>query len=398
MDFDALIDRSGTGALKWNAAREAGKADVVPLWVADMDFAAPAAVTEALRARVGHPIYGYTNPDPSYFAALRAWYEERYGARIEPSSVLLGPGVVPSIGIAVRAFSAAGEGVLIMPPVYYPFAEMVRDNGRVVVEAPLDAGNPFRMRFDARAAQAALDKAAAGGVAVKLAIFCSPHNPGGVVWKKEELASFLKFAEANDLIVLSDEIHGDLVFKPASFVSLAGFPGAAERTVVVSAPNKTFNLAGLHLSHFVAENDALRTRLKHGIAAAGYSQPNVLSLVAAQTAYERCGSWVDDLVAYLASNARYAAEFVNARVPGARTAAPDGTYLLWMDVSRLIAAKGLKDDRELVARLVDEARVRFTAGSVFVSGGGGFIRVNVACPRALLSEGLNRFASWASVV
>ncbi|MFA6508003.1 MAG: aminotransferase class I/II-fold pyridoxal phosphate-dependent enzyme, partial [Treponemataceae bacterium] len=165
---------------------------------------------------------------------------------------------------------------------------------------------------------------------------------------------------------------------------------------VIGASNKTFNLAGLHLSHFVAEDEALRTKLKHGIAAAGYSQPNVLSLVASQAAYEKEGKWLDELIDYLHANTKYAVDFVNAKIPGARTAHPEGTYLIWTDVSRLIAAKGLKDDRELVSRLCDDARVRFTAGSIFGAEGKGFIRINVACPRAQLAEGLERFAAWAA--
>lgn len=398
MSFDSIIDRAGTGALKWNAPREAGKDDVIPLWVADMDFSAPEAVLDALRSRIAHPIFGYTNADPSYFEALRAWYRERYGAALPAESFLLGPGAVPSMGILARTFCAPGEGVLVMPPVYYPFSESVRDNGRVVVEAPLDASDPFRMKLDLAAAGRAIDEAASKGVRTRMVLFCSPHNPGGVVWTREELSSLVDFARARDLLLASDEIHGDLALRKGRFVSLAAFPGAAERTIVFSAPNKTFNLAGLHLSHFVAENAELRAALKKGLAAAGSSQPNVLSLVAAQAAYERGASWLDELVSYLGANAAFAADYLNAQVPGVRTAAPEGTYLLWADASGLIRAKGLADDKALVSRLVEEARVRFTAGGIFGAGGEGFIRVNVACPRAVLAEGLRRLAEWSKVI
>ena len=396
MNFDTVIDRGGTGALKWNAPKKTGAADVVPLWVADMDFAAPEAVVSALRTRIDHPIFGYTNPDPEYFETLRAWYSSRYGAKADSKAFLLGPGVVPAMGIAVRAFTAPGEGVLIMPPVYYPFAEITHDNDRVVIEAPLDAENPFRMRLDLVRAQKAVAEAASRGLKIRVLLFCSPHNPGGVVWEKAELAEVLKLAESNDLIVIADEIHGDLVFKQNGFTSLVGFPGAAARTVVISASNKTFNLAGLHLSHFVVEDEALRATLARSVAAAGYSQPNVLSLVASQAAYEKGGPWLDELIAYLRGNVEFAVDFLSKKVPLVKTAVPDGTYLIWVDASRLIAAKGLADDRELVARLTDEARVRFTAGGIFGTGGGGFIRINAASPRSLLKDGLERFSSWAA--
>jgi cystathionine beta-lyase len=359
-----------------------------------MDFAPPQAVADALRKRIEHPIFGYTNPDPSYFEALRAWYASRYGAAVEPGAFLLGPGAVPSMGIAVRTFAAPGEGVLIMPPVYYPFTETVRDNDRVVVEAPLrsDGG---RFRFDPAAGDRAVAEAAARGVKTRFILFCSPHNPGGVVWTRDELASVLAFARKHDLLLFSDEIHGDLVFGPNKFVSMAGFPGAAERTVSISASNKTFNLAGLHLSHFVVEDEALRRRLKRGIDAAGYSQPNVLSLVAAQAAYENGAAWVDSLVAYLKANAEFAVDYLNRNVRGMRAAMPEGTYLVWTDASGLVAGKGLADDRELVAKLEAEGKVKLTAGSIF-GGGKNRVRINVACPRAMLAEGLGRIAAWAA--
>ncbi len=395
MIFDTIIDRRGTGAIKWNSPALPGKPDVIPLWVADMDFAAPEPVVRALRERVEHPVYGYTNPDAAYFAVLKNWYAARYGAAVDEADLLLGPGVVPSLGIAVRAFSAPGEGVLVCPPVYYPFSEIVKDNGRTLVEAPLRKMESGRMEFDPAAARAAVDAAAAAGTPVKLFILCSPHNPGGLVWKREELAAVLAFARERDILVVSDEIHGDLVFPPNRFISLSDFPDAAERTIVVSTANKTFNIAGLHLSHFVVKSPDLRTRLRKGIAAAGYSQPNVFSLVAAQAAYGECGAWLDELIAYLGANIDFAVSFLNGRLPGVSARKPEGSYLIWTDVSGLIAAKGLRDDRELVAALEADARVKLTAGSVFGTGGGGFVRINAASPRALLAEGLERIEAWA---
>lgn len=396
MSFDTIIDRKGTRSLKWeNVRNEQGKPDVIPLWVADMDFAPPSPVLAALRSRTEHPIFGYTNTPLEYFEALSAWYKSRYGAVVGREAILLGPGLIPTLGISIRSLTAAGDGVLVMPPVYHPFFDIVRDNDRVIVEAPLEHTGGQNYRLDLEAAGRAIDEAAEGGLRTTAILFSSPHNPGGRVWSAEELASLLAFAEKRSLSIISDEIHGDLIMGKRKFTSLAAFPAAAERTVVLSAPNKTFNLAGLHLSHLVVEDDRLRAQVKRGIAAAGYSQPNVLSLTAALAAYREGGAWVDELIAYLRGNIDYAVNFVNSRIPGAVATAPEGTYLVWADVSALAASLGLKDG-ELAPRLEDQGRVKFTAGSVFGTGGSGFVRINVACPRAILSEGLERFATWAA--
>jgi cystathionine beta-lyase len=397
MHFDTIIGRRGTGSLKWdNVRNDAGKPDIIPLWVADMDFSPPEAVLSALRMRVEHPIFGYTNAPTEYLEALASWYRGRYNAAVGREAILLGPGLIPTLGISIRALTAAGDGVLLMPPVYHPFFDIVEDNGRVVVEAPLRLVEGRSYELDLAAAGDAIDEAAARGVRTTAILFSSPHNPGGRVWSPEELAALVAFAAERDLRIVSDEIHGDLVAGPRKFTSLAAFPRAAERTVVLSAPNKTFNLAGLHLSHFVVENDSLRSTIVHGIAAAGYSQPNVLSVTAALAAYREGGPWVDSLIAYLAENLVFAVDFVNTRIPGASAVVPEGTYLVWAEVSPLISSLGIRDDKEFALRLEDEGRVKITAGSVFGNGGSGFIRINVACPRALLSEGLERFASWAS--
>lgn len=396
MNFDTPVDRRGTGSLKWNLPTAPGQEDTIPLWVADMDFAAPEVVTRALRARVEHPIYGYTIPDSDFLQVLSAWYLKRYGARVPPEHILLGPGVVPSLGIAARTFAKPEEGVLIMPPVYYPFAEAIRSNGRQVVEAPLKRGPSGRLEFDPGAAEAAVDRAEAAGTRVVLAFLCSPHNPGGTVWTPGELEAFLDFAKRRDLIVVADEIHGDLVFSPARFTSLADLPGAQERTLVISTANKTFNIAGLHLSHFVVRDDRLRERARAGLAATGYSQPNIFSMTAAKAAYAEGGPWLDELLGYLGANIEYTVAFLRARVPGLEARAPEGTYLVWADARGLLESKGLRDDKELVGRLEAEARVKLTAGSLFGRGGEGFVRINIACPRSQLTEGLERLERWAA--
>ncbi len=397
MNFDTIIDRRGTGSLKWeNVKNQAGKADVIPLWVADMDFAPPREALAALRSRVEHKIFGYTNAPKEYYEALASWYGERYETAISLESVVLGPGLIPTLGIAVRSLTEKGEGVLVMPPVYYPFFSIVRDNDRVVVEAPLSRGADGAYEMDLDGADKAVSEAEARGVRTRAVLFCSPHNPGGRVWSREELAALLDFAARRGLTVVSDEIHGDIVCGPRRFVSLAGFPAHEERIVVLSAPNKTFNLAGLHLSHFVAPGALLRQAIKRGISAAGFHHPNVLSVTAALASYARGGPWLDALIGYLRDNMAFAVSFVNERIPGAVARFPEGTYLIWADVSRLIAKAGLADDLDLAQRLEEEGRVKLTAGSIFGAGGKGFVRINAASPRAMLSEGLERFAVWAA--
>ncbi len=397
MNFDTPIDRRGTGALKWeNVRNAAGKREVIPLWVADMDFAPPDAVLAAIRGRAEHPIFGYTNADPAYFEALRSWYRTRYGASVGREAFMIGPGLIPSLGIALRALTAAGEGVIVMPPVYHPFFQIVEDNDRVVVEAPLRRVHGRGYELDLEGARGAVAAAAGRGIRTTAMLFSSPHNPGGRVWSADELRSLLDFAAEAGISIVADEIHGDIIAGNRAFASLAAFPGAPERTVVLSAPNKTFNLAGLHLSHFVAESEEIRSRLRRGISAAGYSQPNVLSQTAALAAYREGGPWLDDLIEYLRGNLGYAVEFLNTRIPGVSAAFPEGSYLIWTEVAELAARKGLQDDRDLALRLEDEGRVKVTAGSVFGTGGRSFIRINVACPRAILAEGLARFEAWAN--
>ncbi|HCM26876.1 MAG TPA: hypothetical protein DIC34_10090 [Treponema sp.] len=396
MDFDRRIDRIGSGALKWDSLeKNAGLPDIVPLWVADMDFPSPPEVVEALRNRAGHPVYGYTMAGPGFFEALVGWYSDRYGVAIDSRDVLAGPGLVPSLGIAVRAFSEPADGVLVMSPVYYPFYNIVRDNGRRVIDLPLVMDEGGRYVFSAAGFDKALKDAEHQGIRVPMMLFCSPHNPGGTVWSDEELGVLLAAARKHGLLVVSDEIHGDFVHRPRAFASLAALPEGKDRIVVLSSANKTFNLAGLHLSHFIARDGGLRARLKRGLEAAGYSQPNVFSLVAAEAAYRHGGPWLDELLAYLRANIDFAVRFINDTVPGIRARAPEGTYLIWADASELIAKAGLEDDRELAARLEKEGRVKVTAGGIFGSGGRGFIRINVACPRAQLGEGLARLAGWA---
>lgn len=390
MDFDRIVDRRGTGALKWDRPAPG----VVPLWVADMDFPSPPEVAEALRRRVDHGIYGYTDSGDGFYEALIAWYRERYGVPARREDLLLGPGAVPSLAIAARTFAGVGEGVLIMSPVYYPFAETIRNNGRVVVPLSLKLDGSGRFAFYADELARRVRESEAAGVRVPLLFFCSPHNPSGTVWRKEELEALLETARGLDMIVVSDEIHADIVHGGREFFSLARFGEFADRVVVLSSANKTFNLAGLHLSHFLAADQILRERLRGGLAAAGFSQPNVFALVAAEAAYRRGGPWLEALLEYIAGNMDYALETLNRPGSGIRAYPCEGTYLLWADASVLIGRTGLRNDKVLATRLEEEAGVKCTPGGAFGPEGEGFLRINLACPRSQLAEGLRRLLEW----
>lgn len=396
MNFDEIIDRRNTGALKWDDPyNEAGKEDVIPLWVADMDFAAPPEVQAAIRERAAHPVFGYTNPPADYLDIVAAWYRDRYRCDVAASDILIAPGVVPSLGIALRSLTSVGAGVLVLSPVYYPFYEVVRDNDREVVRASLRREADGRYRIDFGAVAEAVEAAEAKGRPVEALLFCSPHNPGGRVWSPEELAELLDFCGARRIAVICDEIHADIIVGDSPFSSLAGAdPENGPAIACLGAPNKTFNLAGLHFSHFAVRDPSVRDSIARGIAAAGYSQPNIFSAVAARAAYLHGGPWLDALNAYLRANIDFALEFILRRIPGVQAIRPEGGYLVWLEASALIRRLGLKDDLELTKRLAREGRVRLSYGSKFGPEGSGYLRLNVACPRALLAEGLERWAKW----
>jgi cystathionine beta-lyase len=394
MDFDTVIDRRGTGSLKWDNRKNApGLPDIIPLWVADMDFAAPPEVLAALRRRAEHPVVGYTNPPADYFPRLAAWYGSRYGMALEATDFVLGPAVMPMVAITLRAFTAPGDGVLIMPPVYYPFFEIVRDNDRTLVEVPLLNPGLGRWEMDFAGIEAAIGRQAAAGQPVRAFLLSSPHNPGGRVWTRAELERLDDIAARHGVLVLSDEIHSDIVFAPAAFTSLADHGFTNPDRIVLAGPNKTFNIAGLHICHAIVRDPARRQRLARAVAAAGFSQPNAFAVTAAHAAYGACGPWVDGLKDYLLGNFDRLEAFLAARLPGARSFRPEATYLAWVDCRELLARLGLKSEVELVRVLEEEGRVKVSHGSVFGAAGTGFVRINVACPRTQLDEGLERIAA-----
>jgi Bifunctional PLP-dependent enzyme with beta-cystathionase and maltose regulon repressor activities len=395
MDFDTVIDRRGTGSLKWDNAKNApGLPDIIPLWVADMDFAPPEAVLEAIRGRAGHPVFGYTNESSDYFEAVRTWYRERQGIELRSDELLLAPSVIPSLAVAVNVFAKPGEGVMIMPPVYHPFFSVVKENGRALVEAPLARNSSGEWHMDLAGMEAAASRAEKSGSKLRAIIISSPHNPVGRVWSSSELEQLLDFALERDLALLCDEIHSDIILGDRPFLSMASISGErARKLVVFSGPNKTFNIAGLHISQLIARESETRLAMKRGLSAAGFSEPNIFSQVAATAAYREGGPWLDSLIGYLKENYRFVVEYCSRELPDIEISKLEGSYLAWLDARRLLSkrAEG-PDERVLAARLEEKGRVRLSPGSIFGAEGSGFFRLNFACPRSVLKEGLERMA------
>ena len=397
-NFDEKIEWRGIDSVKWDSVKEG----VIPLWVADMDFPAFPGIKEALVKRASAPFYGYRSRNDeksSYYQAIRSWYKTRHDLDVDPQSVLYGPGTVLSLGMIVREFSAPHDGVLILSPVYTPFFDVINGNKRNVVEVSLEPDGHGRFILDISKIEAALDKA---GSAVPLALFCSPHNPGGRVWRQEEIAALLELARRRNIIAAFDELHQDFVYRENSagieqvFVSSASFNEYSDRVIVVAGANKSFSLGGLHVSHFVINDQTLRETIKTALFRETHHEGDVFAEKAVETAYRYGAQWFDECLAYIYDSINIAVKYLNNEVPGVHAFIPDGTYLIWADVREAIKQSNCKNVAEFAARLEDQAAVKITAGSIFGRGGEGYIRINTACPRAQLMEGLKRLKGWVA--
>lgn len=392
-DFDQEIRRTGTNSVKWQIYWRGDKRELwegtdpdlgaertLPMWVADMDFQIAEPIRDAMRARIDHPIFGYVVRTPDYNEAITGWMERRHGWKVDPDWIVNTPGVVPALNLLVRALTEPGDKVLIQRPVYYPFTYAIENNGREVVSNSLVMENGvYRMDFDDLEAKTADPK-------VKLCVFCSPHNPVGRVWTEEELKRFGEICKKNGVVVIADEIHGDLMLNGATFVPF-GKLGAdmMDNAIVCTAPSKTFNLAGLHTSNMIVSNETYRKALSKEIAASGIGGMNSFGLVATMAAYNEGEEWLEQVLDYLSENANHLESFVAERIPEIKVVHPEGTYLVWLDCRGL----GL-DKLELEALMHEEAKVLFDEGYVFGTEGEGFERINIACPRSILTDALER--------
>jgi len=387
-DFDEIADRSGTNSIKYDRMpipeSDKIRGDVIPLWVADMDFLTPEPVLDALRARVEKGCFGYTALDPELSRSAARWYARRFEWEVPEADILYCPGLVPALGILLDLLTEPGDGVLIQRPVYHPFANLIASHGRTLLDAPLvEAEGGYRMDFRA------LEEAVSGGRAT-LAILCSPHNPVGRVWTAEELREYGRICLGAGIPVIADEIHHDLLRRGVSHVPFEKlFPERRSRIVTLTAPSKTFNLAGLQLSNVIVHDPELKARWTELVdRRLDIGLPNAFAAAAARAAWDSCESWLEELTDYLDANFAYLADFLARRMPRARLAPAQGTYLAWVD----FRACGLPA-AELAAFVLNKARVFANDGAMFGPQGAGFLRLNLACPRATLAKALERIAA-----
>jgi cystathionine beta-lyase len=379
-DFDKIIDRTATESLKWVYPRKVLKVeDAIPMWVADMDFEAPPVVVEAIRRRADHGIYGYPLVPPSFYGAAIDWLRRRHGWEVQKSWMAMTPGIVPALNYCVRAFTKPGDGVIIQTPVYFPFYNAVENNGRRIVRNPLRFdGRRYTMDFD--------DLRTKIDAPGRMLILCSPHNPVGRVWTREELEALGRIAVERDLIVISDEIHHDLIYRGHKHHVLAALgPDLASRTITCIAPSKTFNIPGLSTAAVVASNPDLLKKFEDEAERAGFELGQVFGIIGFEAAYAHGEDWLDELLPYLEASIDLMEKFLEARVPGIRLIRPEGTYLALLDCRGLGLEPAALNDFFL-----KKAHVYFSDGATFGKELEGFVRINFGCPRALLLEALER--------
>lgn len=406
-NFDKITNRKGTNSLKYDFAVERGKpADVLPLWVADMDFPVSEEISKSLHAAVEHGIYGYTQPKDAYYNAVMNWMERKHNWKTKREWIVKTPGVVFALGAAVKAFTDPGDAILIQNPVYYPFTNIIRDNNRKVVDNTL-VYHPVTERTVVPVTTDDVSEQQINNVGtvspayqidfedferkieqehVKLFILCNPHNPVGRVWTVEELQKLGEICLRHHVIVVSDEIHNDFVYPGFEHTVFANVdPRFAEFTLTCTAPSKTFNLAGLQISNIFIPNENLRKAFKAEIDKTGYDEPNALGVVACEAAYRAGEDWLEQLRAYLLKNLNFLRDFLQEKIPQIHLVEPEGTYLVWLDCSEL----GITG-KELDQFIVDKAGLWLDGGSMFGPSGAAFQRVNIACPQATLELALNK--------
>ncbi len=380
-DFDSPVERAGTDSQKFDGRqRYFGRADITPLWVADMDFAAPGCVLNALKARADHPVFGYTLYPESLYQSIIEWFGRRHGWRIEREWILMMPGVVPSLHACCLALAEENDGVIIQPPVYFPFFTTVTHTKRRLVLNPLQrTGDRYAINFaefEALASQA------------KMLLFCTPHNPVGRVWSRDELCEVLRIAQRHRLIVLSDDIHADIVFRGSHHRMLGTFErefGEFIHTNLITAvaPSKTFNIPGLGLSSLIVPNPQHRRLIQQALDLLHISNTNPFSIVAFEAAYKGGDAWLDALLIYLQDNQKFVRDYFAQHIPQIRVGEAEGTYLLWLDCREL----GL-DDAQLRDFFVRQCGLGLSPGAIFGEGGRGFMRLNIGTRKQVISDAL----------
>ena len=382
-NFDEIIDRSGSGDLKHEALLPRwGRNDLLPLWVADMDFATPDFVVDALKARLSHPIFGYTIEPADYRPTIIDWNESHHGWKIKPEWISFIPGIVKGIGFVVNVFTKPGEKVIIQPPVYHPFRMTPEDNGREVVFNPLRLREDgyYDMDFD-NLSEVCDDKC-------RVLILSNPHNPAGVCWSKETLQRLADFCYEHNIIVISDEIHSDMALFGNRHVPFASVSErAADISLTFAAPTKTFNMAGIVSSYAVISNDDLRQRFYGWLKANELDEPTIFAPIATIAAYQKGEEWRKQMLAYVEDNVRFVEDYCREHIPGIRPLRPQASFLVWLNCRGL----ELSHDK-LLDLFIDKAHLALNDGEMFGPGGEGFMRLNVGTPRSVLRQALEQLA------
>lgn len=377
-NFDEIINRKNTNSLKYDYAKRRGKPeDVLPLWVADMDFRTAPEVIEALVSKSKHGIFGYSEPLDGYYEALEKWAINHFGWKPERNKYILVPGIVFGICQIIRALTNEGDAIIINQPVYYPFSESITDNKRKLVVSNLKYINEkYQIDFDDFENKIKENN-------VKIYLLCNPHNPVGRVWSRDELLKIKEIANKYNVLVVSDEIHADFIYEGNKFTSYATID--IENSIICTAASKTFNLAGLHTGNLYVSDDRIRRKIRIEINSSGYSQSNVMGIIATEAAYKYGEEWHKELLKYLKDNLDFVRYYINKYLPGIKLIEPEGTYLVWIDFNGL----GI-DDNYLNEIILRKAKLWLDAGNIFGNPGIGYERINIACPRKILEEAFDK--------
>ncbi|MCF2580775.1 MalY/PatB family protein [Bacteroides caecigallinarum] len=380
-NFDELIDRRNTNAVKIDEMKDIwDRNDLIPMWVADMDFATPDFVVDAVKKRCEHPVFGYTAKSDGYYNSIINWVKARYGMEIEKKHINYVPGIVAGLGMALNCFTSPGDKVIIMPPVYHPFAWLTKRNNRQLVECPMIFENgEYRMNLE-------LLRSIKKGV--RVLILCNPHNPGGVVWKREELEELAEICAEDNILVFSDEIHADLTLPPHKHLPFAMVSEKAKKnSVTFMAPSKTFNMPGVAASHTIIYNDALRGKFETYLEAGELNAGHVFAFPAVEAAYSNGTEWLDQCLDYIQGNIDYVDSFLKENAPKIKAIRPMASYLIWLDCREL----GLNHE-ELNSFFVDKAGLALNDGEMFGREGAGFMRMNVGTQRSVVELAMNQLA------
>jgi len=379
-NFDEIVKREGTNCIKWDGRDWYFKTnDVLPLWVADMDFRVPYFIVNAIKKRVDHEVYGYTFKSDSYFDAVIGWMKRRHNWQIKKEWISFSPGVVAGLTFAIETFSKPGDGVIVQPPVYFPFFDCVKGTKRKLVENPLKIENG-RYTFDFEDLKSKIKKD------TKVLLLCNPQNPGGMVWSREELEELTNICLENEILIVSDEIHSDLVFQGHKHIPIATLSEeVAQNSIVCMAPSKTFNIAGLASSLVIIPDKTKFNRYERALNVGHIGMGNIFGAIALEAAYKHGDEWLEQMKEYVWENYLFLEEFFAKNLPKVKVMKPEATYLIWLDFREY----GM-NNQELFNFTIKNAKVGLNDGGKFGTGGDGWLRINIGCPRSILEEALER--------